>query len=675
MPDPRRWRALSICLIAGFMTLLDVSIVNVALPSMEHGIGASAADVSWVVSGYALTFGLALVPAGRLGDDYGRKRMFLLGLVLFVATSALCGAAQNATWLVVARLCQGVAGGLLNPQVIGMIQQLFRGRERGRAFGLFGGTVGLSTAIGPVLGGLLIQGFGVSEGWRYVFYVNLPIGLIALLFGLRVLPGDHHAGRKRAPDLLGAILLGLAVVSVMLPLVEEENQTSAPRWWLMGVGAGLLVLFGLWERWMERGNRHPLVALRLLAVRSYSIGSLLGLVYFAGFTGIFLVITLFFQQGLGYSSLEAGASTLAFAIGSAISPPIGGRVVLRFGRPMVVLGILMVVIGLAATAYLVYHWHGGSVALVLAGPLFLAGLGSGLVIAPNQTLALEEVSPAEGGTAAGVLQTAQRVGSAVGTAIAGSLFFGQLSRSHGDFHDSAARALLGATGLVAIALVLGVADILLSRRRRGHIPMPPAPEPESLPVPPVDAADAAGLPAESALSVDSTRAVASAAVHGSVLDGAGNGMPATLTLTSLDGRQAGRAVTDGEGRFGIDAQPGSYLLLATAPDQTPVVRRFELRGEPVGLELTMDGSASLGGRVGAARGPVADATVTLVDASGEVRYVTSTDADGQYQIDGIKPGEYTVTAWGYAPTATSVSVRLGAQTRHDAVLHHTVFPS
>ena len=193
-PHPRRWRALWICLVAGFMTLLDVSIVNVALPSMEHGIGATPADVSWVVSGYALTFGLALVPSGRLGDDYGRKRMFLLGLLLFVATSVLCGAAQNATWLVVARLCQGVAGGLLNPQVIGMIQQLFSGRERGKAFGLFGATVGLSTAVGPLLGGLLIQGIGIDEGWRYVFYVNLPIGLLAIVFGARLLP--HDAGGK-----------------------------------------------------------------------------------------------------------------------------------------------------------------------------------------------------------------------------------------------------------------------------------------------------------------------------------------------------------------------------------------------------------------------------------------------------------------------------------------------
>ncbi len=448
-----------------------MSIVNVALPSMERGIGATPGDVSWVVSGYALTFGLALVPAGRLGDDIGRKRMFLLGLALFVITSAVCGAAPSAMWLVVARLCQGIAGGLLNPQVIGMIQQLFTGRERGRAFGFFGTTVGVSTAVGPLLGGVLLQAFGEDDGWRYVFYVNLPIGIVALVFAARMLPSDHRTDRTRqSPDLVGTVLLGLGVASIMLPLIDAEERTAHPRWWLMGVGAVLVLVFLAWERRLTLRGGHPLVKLKLLAVRSYGMGALLGLVYFAGFTGVFLIATLFFQQGLGYSPLQAGASTIAFAIGSAISPPIGGRFVLRFGRPMVVLGIVVVVLGLGATAWLVYTHTGAMTGLVLAGPLFVAGFGSGLVIAPNQTLALAEIPPEEGGTAAGVFQTAQRVGSAIGTALGGSLLFGQLSRSHGDFHTSAAVGLLGSVGLVTLALVIGLVDVTLSRTRQG----PPA---------------------------------------------------------------------------------------------------------------------------------------------------------------------------------------------------------
>src|ERR1700712_5205724 len=190
-PDPRRWRALAVCLIAGFMTLLDVSIVNVALPSMQRGVGASSAELSWVVSGYALTFGLVLVSSGRLGDDRGRKKMFLLALALFTLTSLAAGVSVNPTMLVVARLLQGVAGGMMNPQIIGVIQQLFRGKERGRAFGLFGAVIGISTAVGPLTGGLLLQWGGDLEGWRWVFYVNVPIGIVALLLGLRLLPRDR----------------------------------------------------------------------------------------------------------------------------------------------------------------------------------------------------------------------------------------------------------------------------------------------------------------------------------------------------------------------------------------------------------------------------------------------------------------------------------------------------
>ncbi|WP_406633393.1 DHA2 family efflux MFS transporter permease subunit [Amycolatopsis sp. WGS_07] len=628
-PDPQRWRALWVCLIAGFMTLLDVSIVNVALPSMEHGIGATPADVSWVVSGYALTFGLALVPSGRLGDDYGRRRMFLLGLALFVATSVLCGAAPNATWLVVARLGQGVAGGLLNPQIIGLMQQLFSGRERGKAFGAFGATVGLSTAVGPVLGGLLIQGIGVDQGWRWVFYVNLPIGILAILFGLRLLPKDARSGRKRTPDLLGSVLLGVAVVLVMLPLIEEEEQATSPRWWLMGVAAGLLVLFVLWERWLGNRGKQPLVNLKLLTVRSYSMGSALGMVYFAGFTGIFLVLTLFFQQGLGYTALQAGAAMLAFAIGSAISPTIGGRLVHRFGRPMVVLGTLLVALGLAATAWLVRDYSGANTAFVLAAPLFVGGFGSGLVISPNSTLALEEVPPAEGGTAAGVLQTGQRIGSAVGTALGGSLFFGELGRSHGDYHSATALGLIGSTALVVLALLFGVVDILLSRIRKR--PAPPA------------------------------------AVSGEVR-GLGPAETASVSLTSLETHEVRRTSTGAGGAFALDAPAGTYLLLVQAGGREPVARHVRVGGEPVREDVELARSVRLTGTVHAIRGPFPGAQVAVLDAEGQVQRVTVTDEAGRYAVDDLFPGEYTVVVTGYQPVAGPVQLTDEGPVRFDPLL-------
>ncbi|RJQ86629.1 MFS transporter [Amycolatopsis panacis] len=631
-PDPRRWRALWVCLIAGFMTLLDVSIVNVALPSMEHGIGATPADVSWVVSGYALTFGLALVPAGRLGDDYGRRRMFLLGLALFVVTSVLCGVAPNATWLVVARLCQGIAGGLLNPQIIGMMQQLFSGRERGKAFGAFGATVGLSTAVGPVLGGLLIQAFGNGEGWRWVFYVNLPIGVLAILFGLRLLPKDGRTGRKRIPDLVGTLLLGGAVVLVMLPLIEQEQQSGSPRWWLMGVAAGLLVLFVLWERLLGNRGKHPLVNLKLLTVRSYSMGSVLGMVYFAGFTGIFLVLTLFFQQGQGYSALQAGAAMLAFAIGSAISPVLGGRLVHRLGRPMIVAGVLLAALGLAGTAWLVRDYTGSGAALVLAAPLFVAGFGSGLVIAPNSTLALEDISPAEGGTAAGVLQTGQRIGSAVGTALGGALFFGELSRSHGDYHSAAALGLLGSTGLVTLALLVGIVDVVLSRVRKARTAVAEPP-----------------------------------ALTGSV-QGLAPQETAAIALTSLETHQVHRTNTGPHGDFALTAPAGTYVLLAKVDGRDPVARHVVLGTEPTREDLRLPASARLAGTVHAGPGPFHGAQVTVLDAEGRVQGTTVTDASGRYTVDGLVPGEYQVVVTSYAPAATPVDLTSGGPAQVDPLL-------
>ncbi|HWD06192.1 MAG TPA: MFS transporter [Amycolatopsis sp.] len=666
-PDPRRWRALWICLIAGFMTLLDVSIVNVALPSMERGIGATPADVSWVVSGYALTFGLALVPAGRLGDDYGRRRMFLLGLALFVVTSALCGAAQNATWLVVARLAQGVAGGLLSPQVIGMMQQLFRGRERGKAFGAFGAVVGLSTAIGPVLGGLLIQGFGVEEGWRYVFYVNLPIGVLAILFGLRLLPKDVHDGRKNAPDLLGTLLLGLAVVAVMLPLVQEEEQTTRPQWWLMGVAAGLLLVFVLWERLLGKRGKHPLVNLKLLGLRSYSMGSTLGLVYFAGFTGIFLVLTLFFQQGLGFTALESGASMLAFAVGSAISPAIGGRFVHRFGRPMVVLGNLLAALGLAGTAWLVRDYTGSAaeLAYLVAGPLFVAGFGSGLVVAPNQTLALEDVPPAEGGTAAGVLQTAQRIGSAIGTAIGGSLFFGQLTRSHGDYQGATALGLIGSTALVALSLLVGLADVVSARSRRkaavsaSEAETAAAPEPEGA-VPEVGALDGGGTPEPDAPRPADT-------VSG-MIRGLTPGETAAVTLTSLETHEVRRTAPDENGVYAFAAPHGTYLLLVTGPGYAPIARHVTVGAEPVREDVVLPRSVRLVGTVSADPGPFGGAEVTVLDSAGEVQRVTVTDSAGRYAVEGLPPGRYKVVVTSYEPAACPVELTADGPAQFDPCL-------
>jgi EmrB/QacA subfamily drug resistance transporter len=474
--DPRRWRALALCLVAGFMTLLDVSIVNVALPSIRTGLHAGDSATQWIVAGYSLAFGIVLVPAGRLGDAMSRRMMFAVGVFVFTAASGACGAATTPVLLSVARAVQGFGGGLITPQISGFIQTLFRGRERGRAFGMFGATVGISTAVGPLLGGLLLKAFGTGEGWRFVFYVNVPVGIVALLLVRRWLPARTERKSRESLDPMGVLLFAAAVLFVLLPLVRNEQQSLSHRpWWLLGVSAVLFTAFVGWERrWRGRGEA-TLVDLNLVKVRSYMLGLSLGSVYFAGFTSVFLILTLYLQAGLGYDPLAAGLTQMPFAIGSAIAAAIGGRLVHRYGRALVVAGLVMVIVGLLLVDILVPHIS-SQVGLKLAGPLFLAGFGGGFVITPNITITLSEVPLAYAGSGGGMLQTAQRVGSAIGVAIVLAEFFTRLRGSHGDFRDSLGASLHTTIAFVVLALILGIADLVTGRRAH-------APASEESPVP------------------------------------------------------------------------------------------------------------------------------------------------------------------------------------------------
>ncbi|MGH3933581.1 MAG: MFS transporter, partial [Pseudonocardiaceae bacterium] len=402
--------------MAGFMSLLDVSIVNVALPSIARSLDASLAQVQWVVSGYALAFGLVLVAGGRLGDAVGRRRMFLVALTGFVLTSALCGAAPNAELLVVARLLQGLTAGMLTPQNSGLIQVLFRGPERGKAFGIFGATVGLSTAVGPVLGGLILTAAQGPAGWRWIFYVNVPIGLIALVAAARLVPSRQRGGQRVAHqiDVIGAVLLGAGVLCLLVPLVQVETGGVGRLWWLFGLAPILAALFLRWEQRMVRCHRAPLLDTRLLsATPGYPVGAALGLVYFIGFSGIWLVFALYFQHGLGYTPLQSGLVVTPFALGSAVSAMVAGRLVGRYGRWLTVVGLSAVAVGLANTALALYALPAASAVWVVAFSLCVAGVGGGAVISPNVTLTLECVPPLMGGAAAGALQTGQRIGSAI----------------------------------------------------------------------------------------------------------------------------------------------------------------------------------------------------------------------------------------------------------------------
>ncbi|MDT4929546.1 MAG: hypothetical protein QOF92_2413 [Pseudonocardiales bacterium] len=465
--DPRRWRALAVSQLAAFIVLLDVSIVNVALPSIEHGLAMPPATAQWVVSGYALTLGLTLVPAGRLGDAFGRRRMFLIALAAFVVTSSLTGAAPNPQLLIAARLLQGVAGGMLIPQNSGLIQQMFRGAERGRAFGILGATVGLATAAGPVIGGLILGTVSGADAWRWVFYVNVPIGLVALVMAARLVPATTTAGRRGVHlDLIGSLLLGGGVLSLLVPLVEADSGGLSRLSWLWGLAVLLLAGFCWWELRTVRRGRQPLLDPGLVRTPGYAAGSAIGLVYFIGFTGIWLVLALFFQDGLGYSPLRSGLSVTPFALGVAVSAVIAGRLVSRFGRWLTVWGLGATVVGLVATALILRTTTGHATTWAIAGPLLLAGLGGGMVTSPNLTLTLQNVPVRMAGAAGGAVQTAQRVGAAIGTATLVTIFYQVLGHSGSDFSIAISDTVLGASVFMLLALLMAVTE--LARRRRPH---------------------------------------------------------------------------------------------------------------------------------------------------------------------------------------------------------------
>ncbi|HEX2134086.1 MAG TPA: MFS transporter [Actinophytocola sp.] len=455
--DPRRWRALVVTLAGGFMILLDVSIVTVAVPAIQEGLGASASGVQWVISGYPLTFGLALVAGGRLGDAFGRRRMYLVALSGFVLTSVFAGVAPTLTLLVVARLLQGLVAGLVTPQNGGLIQDLFRGPERGRAFGLLGATIGVSTAAGPVIGGLILDLFGEPDGWRWVFLVNLPFGLLTLVLAVLLVPPTPARSIRSDIDGVGAVLLGLTVLALMFPVVQSEAGGLERFWWMFVVAVPLGYAFLRWERRRVADGRVPLVDMRLFTAPGYRSGATLAAVYFCGFSGIWLVFAVFFQTGLGFSPLESGLAVTPFALGSAVSSWLAGRLVERWGRRLTIAGLGTVAAGLAVTGVVGLVVDPEWMLLAMAVPLLVAGFGGGAVISPNTTITLSCVPTNMAGVASGVLQTGQRMGSAVGTAALAAIFYATVGAS-GRYPAALAVALFGAVALIVVALVFALVE-------------------------------------------------------------------------------------------------------------------------------------------------------------------------------------------------------------------------
>ncbi len=454
-----RWRVLWVLLIAIFMSLIGVSIVNVALPSIQTSLNASLSDIQWVLSGYALTFGVVLVAAGRAGDIMGRGGIFLIGVLVFTLSSSAAGLAPSANWLNAARLMQGVGSGLIGPQALGMIQQYFRDDERGRAFGRLGTAVGISVAIGPVLAGFLIKLAGVDMGWRLTFLINLPIGLFTFAMGLRwfprplfrhvekAVPGSARIG-WRSLDPVGSLLLGMAVLAALYPFVEAQGVS--PIWLLLPASALLAVAWVAWERRYARRGFSPMVDLGIFSTPSFANGTVIMTLYFLGMTSIWVLLALYVQNGDGRSAFESGLFGIPASLLSAYAANWAGKRVNRLGRRVVIGGLILAIIGLILCCVVIALHEAGKISVWWLMPsLAFVGVAQGAIISPNQTLTLADVPLDYAGSSGAIMQTGQRIGTSVGIAVITAIVFGMLKVS--------TWAVATITGFAVIALVTSVA--------------------------------------------------------------------------------------------------------------------------------------------------------------------------------------------------------------------------
>ncbi|MBS1304049.1 MFS transporter [Loktanella sp. SALINAS62] len=425
-PLQGRWIAMAALLVAGFMNLMDVTIVNVAIPSLAEAFGATDSEIEWVVAVYILTFALLLLPMGRLGDVFGRRRMFVAGVCVFTVGSALCGMAPSIEALIAARILQGIGGAMMTPQTLAIVPALFAPKERGLAFALFGLSAGLASVSGPVLGGALIGADIAGLGWRPIFLVNIPVGVIAVAGALWFVP--NLPGRKGLEiDFVGIALAAATLFCVLFPLIEGR-QLGWPVWLfvMMALAVPLTGVFVWWQRRRAAIGRAQLLPVALFRNRNYMIGSVLVMLLFAGIPGFFFVLAILLQVGNGLTALQSGLTTMPFSIGVLVASVMAGRLGNRIPKWRISVGGLLLVACMMILPFVVPYAGETLSRTALVLPLFLGGLGLGTAISPMFNTVLAQVSDGDTGSASGALQSFQQLGGALGLAVMGQLFFGYL---------------------------------------------------------------------------------------------------------------------------------------------------------------------------------------------------------------------------------------------------------
>lgn len=463
---PNHWLSLGVVATASFLGTLDFFIVNLAMPAIRSDLGATNADVQLVIACYSLAYAVCLVTGGRLGDVYGRKRTFIVGLIGFTVTSVLCGLAWSPNVLIAARVLQGVAGAIMFPQVLSIIQVTFPPAERGPAFATLGAVQGAASFLGLIFGGVLVEANLFGLGWRPIFLVNLPVGLLTCVAAWRLLP-ESRSPRATRLDLGGVAIATVALLLIVVPLAEGR-EAGWPLWAFVGlVAAGpAAVAFLVWERFVERRGGAPLVELRLFRHGTFVAGLLTTVAFFAGLSAMFLTITVYFQDGLKLSPAQAGWAFAPFAPGYFLGSATCARATRKLGVRVLNLGAAVMSVGLAAILVLVATRVPSPAMWELAPALFLYGIGQGLLAPPLMRAVLSVVPASDAGSASGVLGTVQQVAGSIGVTAVTGVFFAAQTQTH-DF--AAALRAAFACNLTLIVVTFALA-FFLPRSALVHAP-------------------------------------------------------------------------------------------------------------------------------------------------------------------------------------------------------------
>ena len=454
------WLGLYVLLLAGFVTIFDLFVVNVAIPSMQASLEASLAQVGYIIAGYELAFGVLLISGGRLGDLFGRRRLFIVGMAGFTVASGLCGLAPTAGFLIAARVLQGLAAALLFPQVYASIRVNFSGEDSRRAFGLLGMTLGLAAIAGQVLGGWLVHANLFELGWRTIFLVNVPIGLFAM-GAARFIP-ESRASQSPALDWRGVGLVSSALTLLLVPLIEGPGH-GWPAWTMWCLAAAM-VLFAVFYRHEERlrsTGHQPLVDMRLLAQRRFALGALLVLLIYSTSSSFFLCFALLMQTGLGLDPFMAGSIFAPCSVGFVVASLAAPRLVARWGTPAIAMGALVYASALGLLIAQVNLADADLMPVRLIPVLIVVGVGQGFIMTPLLNLVLGFVEETQAGMASGVISTVQQMGAALGVAAVGGLFGTALAAGGDSLSDAGPYASAFVAGMVYNLVAAALSFILL----------------------------------------------------------------------------------------------------------------------------------------------------------------------------------------------------------------------